>query len=86
MLLSPGVAQSGCLLSMIGGVRPTQDNLIIVGDRTSNRPLAVLDSADFPGEHANNLDLILRDLNRMVAQHNLGRKVVLPAWVVIDLD
>lgn len=82
----PGATQSGCLVSMIGGVRTTQDGLIIVSDRTNNRTLAVLDPADFPGQHANNPDLILRDLNRMVAQYNSGRKVVLPAWAVAALD
>lgn len=82
----PGHAPSGCVVSAIGSVRSTNDGSVILGDRASNRPLAILDPSDFPGEHKDNPDLIIRDISRAVAQHNIGRKVDLPSWALIALD
>ena len=82
----PGENPSGCLISMIGSVRSTADGLVIIADRVSNRPLAVLDPADFPGQYRDKPELIIQDINRSVAQHNLGRKVELPDWAMIDID
>jgi hypothetical protein len=82
----PGDSPAGCLISMIGSIRSTADGLVIIPDRMSNRPLAVLDPADFPGQYRDNSELIIRDINRSVAQHNLGRKVELPDWAMIDID
>ena len=82
----PGPTPSGCVVSAIGSVRSTNDGSVILGDRASNRPLAILDPSDFPGEHKDNPDLIIRDISRAVAQHNIGRKVDLPSWALIALD
>ncbi|MCJ2022115.1 hypothetical protein MKK84_32735 [Methylobacterium sp. E-065] len=75
----PG-SSGGALLSTMGSARLTQDGQVIIADRFSNRPVMVLDPAEFSGEYENKPDLILRDLNRMLSFYSIGRRIQLPSW------
>jgi hypothetical protein len=77
---------SSCYLSMIGGVRLIQGDRVWVADRGNTNPVAVLEPGDFPDDLARDPERIVREINRMIATFNSGRRVELPAWATIDLD